>query len=291
MPDPRGGWTLGALLAHARETLKANAVPQAGLDARLLVEHFARASRTELVTRPEQEVAPMDAAAVLEAIASRAAGRPVHRIIGHRDFHGLHLTISAGTLEPRPDTEALVELMSPLVRAAAKRHGECRILDLGTGTGALALALLAGESRAFAIGCDISEDALATARRNADINSLSDRFRTMRSDWLVDVDGLFHIIVSNPPYIPTGIVGTLQREVRDHDPHVALDGGDDGLDAYRVIARDAATRMHEDATIGVEIGFDQRDEVEAIFGQAGFTMTGAARDLAGHERALAFTRV
>ena len=282
--------TLAALLRHVRSGLAASGNSEAGLDARLIVEHATGAARLDFITRPELAVSTGEAASAMAMLGRRVAGEPVHRILGHREFHGLHLTLSRETLEPRPDTEALVELALPFVRDAAERHGECRILDLGTGTGAVALALLAGEKRARSVGAEISADALATAIRNADINGLSDRFDALASDWYSAVEGWFHIIVSNPPYIRSRDIDTLSPEVRLHDPRAALDGGDDGLDAYRVIAAGAAQHLGGGGIVAVEMGHDQERDVKAIFAGQNMAAAGSAADLGGHVRALAFVR-
>jgi release factor glutamine methyltransferase len=280
--------TLGALLRRIREALHSTGSPDAGLDARLIVEHAAGVSPTTLVTDPDRIVSPGQGKAALAMLARRLAGEPVHRIFGFREFYGLKLGLSKETLEPRPDTEALVDLALPFVRAAADRNGVCRVLDLGTGTGAVALALLSQEPRALAVGIDVANDALATAVANADINGLSDRFEARVSDWYSAVDGRFHIIVSNPPYIRSREIETLPPEVRLHDPRAALDGGEDGLDAYRLIAAGAASHLTGDGVVVVEIGYDQAADVEAVFAAADMVLAGSGKDLAGHVRALRF---
>ena len=282
--------TLGPLLRHVRTSLEQAGKPEAALDARVLVEHFTGTSRTDAITDPQRPVSEEHAEAVLAALARRIGGEPVHRIIGAREFYGMRLTLSPGTLEPRPDTEALVDLVLPFVRAAADRHGTCQILDLGTGTGAIALALLSQEPRAQAVGADISGDALATAAINADMTGNTGRFQAVRSHWYSEIEGRFHIIVSNPPYITSKDVLSLEREVRDHDPLAALDGGPDGLAAYRVIAAGAAQHLEEGGIAAVEIGHDQSDAVAGIFAAAGFRSAGRAQDLGGVVRALAFSR-
>lgn len=282
--------TLGPLLQHVRTSLEQAGKPEAALDARVLVEHFTGTSRTDAITDPQRPVSEEHAEAVLAALARRIGGEPVHRIIGAREFYGMRLTLSPGTLEPRPDTEALVDLVLPFVRAASDRHGTCQILDLGTGTGAIALALLSQEPRAQAVGADISDDALATAAINADMTGNTGRFQAVRSHWYSEIEGRFHIIVSNPPYITSKDVLSLEREVRDHDPLAALDGGPDGLAAYRVIAAGAAQYLEEGGIAAVEIGHDQSDAVGGIFAAAGFRSAGRAQDLGGVVRALAFSR-
>lgn len=279
---------LGSLTRHLRSELEKAGKPDAALDARLIVEHVTGAAQTRMLLEPNLPVSPGEIEAALALLVRRLAGEPVHRILGHREFYGLRLALSPGTLEPRPDTEALVELALPLVRAAADRHGRCRILDLGTGTGAIALALLKEEPRATATGTDISADALATAAANADLCGEADRFATLKSHWFADVEGRFHIIVSNPPYIASDTVPSLEREVRDFDPLAALDGGKDGLDAYRAIANGAMRHLEDCGAVAVEIGYDQDETVPAIFAGRGFVLAQGARDLSGTLRAFAF---
>lgn len=282
--------TLGSLVATVRRALREAGKPDAALDARLIVEHAAGVSRTDLLLDPGRPVAADRAGAALAMLERRLAGEPVHRILGHREFYGLRLSLSAGTLEPRPDTEALVDLALPFVRAAADAHGQCRVLDLGTGTGAVALALLVAEPRANALATDICADALATAAANADMTGNAARMRTLRSRWYDAIEGRFHIIVSNPPYIASDEIAMLAPEVRAHDPLAALDGGPDGLDAYRAIAAGAGAHLEPDGVVAVEIGIGQQAAVEAIFAGCGFALVCGADDLGGVLRALAFGR-
>ncbi|RUU09676.1 peptide chain release factor N(5)-glutamine methyltransferase, partial [Mesorhizobium sp. M6A.T.Ca.TU.002.02.2.1] len=221
--------TLGLLLKAARARLVAAAVADPALDARLIVEHFSGTTRTQAIVDPERRVDAGAIAAIDAALRRRIAGEPVHRILGHREFYGLRLSLSPETLEPRPDTETLVDAVLPFVRATAERQGECRILDLGTGTGAIALALLSAVPAAVATGVDISQGALATAMRNAEELRLSGRFQVLKSDWFEKVFGRYHVIAANPPYIASIDIENLQDEVRDFDPRRALDGGVDGL--------------------------------------------------------------
>jgi release factor glutamine methyltransferase len=282
--------TLSATLRESRNRLAEAAIPEAALDARIIVEHFAGIDRAAAVLRPETPIDPARVAAILDAVARRAAGEPVHRILGYREFHGLRLALSPETLEPRADTETLVDAALPFVRETAARHGTCRILDLGTGTGAVALALLKEEPLARALVTDISEDALSTAMANARSNGLEDRFETLKSNWFSAVSGRFHMIVSNPPYIASDEIGALQREVRLFDPPAALDGGPDGLDAYRAIAGGAAGHLETAGRIAVETGFLQKRAVDTIFGHAGYRLVEATRDLGGNDRVLIFAR-
>lgn len=280
--------TLAALLRDSRQRLAKAGVDDPGFEARLIVEHFSDTTQTKAITHPDCQVETQVTKQVAEAIERRFAGEPLYRILGYREFYGLKLTLSPETLEPRPDTETLVDLVLPEVRRIAGANGHCRILDLGTGTGAIALALLSVVPQAEAVGTDISDDALETARRNADINFVPERFTALKSNWFQNVDGQFDVIVSNPPYIPTAELETLPREVREHDPRAALDGGPDGLAPYRLIAAQAQERLTREGLIAVETGYDQKAAVAAIFADEGYAALKAARDLGGRDRAMLF---
>lgn len=282
--------TLGRLLRETRQQLARAGVEDAALEARLIVEHFSGTTRTQAIAHPEREVDAGTAAEIARAVERRVAGEPVYRVIGQRPFHGLTLTLSPETLEPRPDTETLVDLVLPEVRRIVRENGRCLILDLGTGTGAIALALLAAVPEAEAVGTDISFQALETARRNADLNNMAARFTALRSDWLEDVQGRFDLIVSNPPYIATAELETLPREVREHDPRTALDGGPDGLYPYRRIAAGAGEHLSGKGLIAVETGYQQKAAVAEIFAGHGYAVLSAARDLGGRDRAMLFGR-
>lgn len=280
--------TLGALFARARARLREAGIAEAGLEARLLVEHFTRTDRTAAIADPDRAVAPDAAAAVDRALDARMEGRPVHRILGWREFFGLRLTLSPETLEPRPDTETLVERVVAMARRNGGEDREWRILDLGTGTGAVALALLSALPGARAVATDISAGALATARHNAHINGYAERLRTLRSDWFATVEGRFDFVVSNPPYIGEAEWRGLAADVRDHDPRAALVAGRDGLKAYRAIAQGACNHLSAGGVVAVEIGFDRKRAVGAIFAEAGYRLVEAASDLAGRDRTLIF---
>ena len=282
--------TLGPLLRAARQRLAAAGVADPTLDARLIVEHFSSTTRTQAIADPAQTVDAGAVGAIDAGLRRRAGGEPVHRILGYREFYGLRLSLSPETLEPRPDTETLVEAILPFVKTTAGRQGECRVLDLGTGTGAIALALLSAVPGAIATGVDISEGALATAMRNAEQLDLADRFKVLKSDWFEKVLGRYHVIAANPPYIPSCDIGNLQDDVRDFDPRRALDGGADGLSPYRNIAAGATRFLEAEGRVAVEIGHMQRDEVTDIFASAGYRFAGAFHDLGGNDRVLIFER-
>jgi release factor glutamine methyltransferase len=282
--------TLAGVLAEARRRLSGGDLDDPALEARMIVEHFTGTERRDAIAAPDRMVTAEQLAGIDDALLRRLAHEPVHRIFGWRDFYGLRLRLSPETLEPRPDTETLVDAVLPWLREVADREGGCRVLDLGTGTGAIALAIAAEIPQAVVTATDISADALATATENARANRLIDRFDPLVSHWFSAVRGKFHGIVSNPPYIPSQDVDGLQPEVRLHDPRRALDGGADGLDAYRSIAEGAAAHLERGAIVAVEIGQFQREDVDRIFAEAGYRTISVHRDLAGAERVMLFCR-
>jgi release factor glutamine methyltransferase len=257
-------------------------------EARILVGGLLGFSSTELISRAGETVDPERLQRVRTAIERRLAHEPVYRIIGEREFYGLPLRLSAETLEPRPDTEILVDTVLPHLRDLAKREGKAHLLDMGTGTGAVCIALLKECPEATGVGSDISTDALGTAQANAERNGLAERFQTVQGSWFEPIHDRFHVIVSNPPYIASSIIPTLAPEVKVFDPPAALDGGRDGLDAYRAIAGDAARFLHRNGLVGLEIGYDQRVAVTTIFEEAGFFLIEAACDYGGNDRVLLF---
>ncbi len=283
------GSSLGTVLAWIRGELTAAGIDNPATEARLMVQEIANVSTADLIARPEH---PLDGPIIeqlKQAAKRRVAGEPVHRILGHRLFHGLDLQLSPQTLEPRPDTEVLVDLVLPFLTALESAGTAPDILDIGTGTGAIALALLKEIPVARAVATDVSPDALSTAHSNAVATGLDHRIEFVRSNWFAAIDGAFHLIVSNPPYIRSGDISGLAREVRDHDPLAALDGGADGLDAYRHIAGGARQHLVDGGRVAVEIGFDQGKDVIALFGSRGFTLETIRQDLGGNDRAIVFT--
>jgi release factor glutamine methyltransferase len=291
MPAPKADpTTLAAVLAEARKRLASGNIDDPALEARMIVEHCTGTDRRDAIASPGRIVASEQIAAIDRALARRLAGEPVHRIFGWRDFYGLRLKLSPDTLEPRPDTETLVDAVVPLLREIAEREGRCSVLDLGTGTGAIALAIAANVPETVVTATDVSAGALAAATENAAANRLAERFVPLLSNWFSAINGKFHAIVSNPPYIPADEINGLQPEVRLHDPRRALDGGADGLDAYRAIAEGAAIHLESDGIVAVEVGEGQRRDVQRIFAEAGYRMVSVHRDLAGTERVLLFCR-
>lgn len=276
------------MLAEARRRFTEAGIVDAATNARLLVAGLLKQSSTELLTRSAEKLSPEQIEVIFKAMERRLDHEPVHRILGEREFYGLPLCLSAETLEPRPDTEILVDTVLPYLQDLAKIHDHLHILDIGTGTGAICLALLSECSDASGVGSDISADALGTARSNAERNGLQDRFQAIQSRWFDNIHGSFHAIVSNPPYIASKVIHDLAPEVTKFDPVAALDGGPDGLDAYKAIAKDAARFMRPDGVLGLEIGYDQRNDVTAIFEAKGFRCLKSVKDYGQNDRALVF---
>jgi release factor glutamine methyltransferase len=285
----KDGTRLADLHKEARLRLSKTQIETPDLDARLLVEWVTGCDRLEVIRNPAHAIDSQTAERLHTILARRINGESVHRIIGRRAFHGIELGLSPDTLEPRPDTEALVELAIPFLRQRIEDQGVSDLIDLGTGTGAIALALLDQLRQLRAVGVDISTGALDTARDNAQLNNVSDRFAGLHSDWFSNVSGSFDMIISNPPYIPTADLQGLQTEVARHDPVKALDGGPDGLAPYRIIARQSRRYLRQGGAVALEVGAEQRSDVEAIFSRESFALVTVQKDIGGHERALLFT--
>jgi release factor glutamine methyltransferase len=278
------GPTLESLYRQALARLAAAGCAEPEADARMLLSEAAGEPRLSLALHGDR-AAPHDAAARLEAmIARRVAGEPVGRIIGRRAFWTLDVHLSAETLEPRPDSEALIE--AALEALGPRRAEPLTILDLGVGSGCLLLSLMSECPASVGVGVDVSEGALRTARANARAAGLSDRCRWIAGDWDAALRLRADIILSNPPYIASGDIAMLARDVRLHDPHRALDGGADGLDAYRRLAGAIPRLLAQDGWAVIELGAGQRDDVTALFSAQGLAAAGCRHDLAGIPRAL-----
>jgi release factor glutamine methyltransferase len=278
----------GLTLEEARRALAARftdaKLDTPALDARLLIGHALALDLTGLVTQSSRRLSPEEASLIEGFAMRRLAHEPVARIIGSKEFWGLTLALSPQTLVPRPDTETVIEAALTLCDASQP----LRIADLGTGSGAILLALLEEFRQATGVGTDISLDALRTARTNAAALNFSDRSSFIACDYASALKGRFDLLVSNPPYIRSAEIAALEPDVRDHDPVLALDGGPDGLAAYRVIAAAAAALLVPDGVLIVEVGHDQSEDVQAIMRQAGLLPTESAfHDLAGIPRAVA----
>jgi release factor glutamine methyltransferase len=252
------------------------------LDARLLLQAAAGISREDLILGPDRPLTPEQRARYDSYISRREQHEPVSRILGEREFYGRVFHVTPDTLDPRPDTETIIDAALGVMPSGA------RLLDLGTGTGAIAITLLAERPDATGVATDLSGKALAVARANAERAGVTGRIAFLEGSWFAPVEGSFDIIVSNPPYIPDHEIQGLSPDVRNFDPHLALVGGDDGLDPYRAISSRAASHLAAGGHVLVEIGAGQADDVEAIFGAAGFGGVQRHKDLGGHVRCLVF---
>ena len=280
----------GQAIEAARRALAARLQSAGGdsaeLDARLLVGHALGLDLTGMISAANR-LLTSDESARLETLARRRlAGEPIARILGQKEFWGLPLTLSPATLVPRPDTETVVDLALEMLRTGSA-NPRPRIADLGTGTGAILLALLSELPDATGIGTDISDEALETATANAQHLGLAARASFIHCDYAAALTGPFDLIVSNPPYVQSGDIAKLAVEVRDHDPRTALDGGADGLDAYRALIPQAARILGPNAALVVEVGQGQAAQIEALMTAAGLAPHEAPRaDLAGIPRAV-----
>jgi release factor glutamine methyltransferase len=273
--------TLDRLHLDAARRLMLAGVETPRLDARLLIQHALGLDHTAFITNG---ALPIDAAGETVAfslIQRRAAREPVGRILGHRGFWTLDVQLSPETLEPRPDTETLVEAVLARI---ADRNAALRIVDLGTGSGCIVLALLAELPNAWGLGVDRSAGAAATARTNALHAGLTDRAAFVVGDWAGALAGPFDIVVSNPPYIPTADIATLSAEVRRFDPLLALDGGADGLHAYRQLIAALPTLLAPSGRAVFEIGVNQAPMVTELLTNTGICAENIVQDLQGIER-------
>lgn len=264
------------LLPGAVRRLDAAGVADPGRDARRLLAHALNVDPGRLLLHIQDDVSQEVVARFDAAVTARATRQPVAQIVGSRSFWGRDFRVTRDVLDPRPETEALI--------GAALQEPFVRVLDLGTGTGAILLTLLAESPRATGVGVDLSPAALSVAQENARALALADRVVITRSDWFAGVDGRFDLIVSNPPYISAVEMAALDPEVRDWEPHMALTPGGDGLDAYRAIAAGAAAHLTKTGRVLVEIGPTQAASVGQLFHAGGFQSVQIIPDMDGRDR-------
>jgi release factor glutamine methyltransferase len=279
--------TIGAAVADAAARLAAHGVESPRRDARLLVSLAAALDDATVLGYPERPLAPEAEQTLVRLLARRLAREPVSRIAGRREFWSLDFELSAETLDPRPDSETVV---AAALERIADRGARLRMLDLGTGTGCLLLALLSELPAAMGVGVDLLPGAAAVARRNAASMGLKSRAFFCAGRWGTALGGRFDVVVANPPYIPSAAIPALQPEVARFDPRAALDGGGDGLDAYRALAPDLARLLAPGGFACLEVGAGQADAAAAIFIRAGLDDNGRNCDLGGIERCIALAR-
>lgn len=254
-------------------------VPEAALDARLLLEYVCDTNRNTLLVHGDREVTEDEIARYEELLSVRAKRIPIQQIMGVQEFMGLEFTVNEHVLIPRQDTEILVE------EVLKHLHDGMRILDMCTGSGCILTSLMHYSNECSGVGADLSPEALAVARSNAEkLLPTEKSVEFVQSDLFEQVTGKYEIIVSNPPYIRPDVIATLMPEVRDHEPMMALDGGVDGLDFYRAIVSGSKAYLTGGGMLFFEIGYDQSEDVKTLMEQVGFVEISVVQDYAGLDR-------
>lgn len=279
--------TLVKAWQSAKQRLEAAGLSGPVIDARLLVEAAADATRADIVGDPHRELTPDQETTLANYLSRREHREPVSHILGRKGFWKIMLNVTPDVLTPRPDTETVVEY----VLRDFPEHAPWSILDLGIGSGAIILSILAERPAARGLGVDVSSEAIAVARDNAANLGLAGRLALLRGDWTEGLaEASFDLVVSNPPYIATDVIETLEPEVRDHEPRIALEGGPDGLMHYRRLAPEIMRVLKPGGRFAVEIGYDQKEAVEALFREAGAAGVNTVLDLANRDRVVAGTK-
>jgi release factor glutamine methyltransferase len=292
MPELEAGearLTVGEARRSALAALRDAGVDNPGIDVRRLLAAALKLPEAQILARPELALRPESARRFAAFIARRQRREPVSRILGVREFYGRSFAVSPATLDPRPDSETLIAATLALVAEEAWSTRPLRLIDVGTGTGCLLLSLLCELGQASGLGTDLSPEALAVARGNAVHLGVLERATWQATDLLENVAAGFHILISNPPYLPSAEIATLEPEVQWFDPHLALDGGGDGLQIFRRL-RSRVAEVVVDGWIVLEVGHDQADAVAALFEPlAGGRPEGLRiyRDVSGRRRCVA----
>ncbi len=275
--------SIRATLERATMMLSAAGVEGAARDAQVLLAHVLGVDSADLFSRLNEPLKQSALFAMDRVVAVRSLHQPVSHITGKRAFWNHDFLVDSNVLDPRADTETLV--------AAALERPFDTVLDLGTGSGAIVISLLAERPSAMGVATDISPKALDTARRNAGRIGVADRLRFVEADWFAGLTGQYDLIVSNPPYIATAEMAALAPEVRDWEPHLALTPGGDGLAAYRILAAGLRAYLSPIGRALFEIGYRQARDVSEIFINEGFTQPQVLQDMAGHDRVIALAAI
>jgi release factor glutamine methyltransferase len=273
--------TRDALVAEVAGALSAAGFEEPRRHARRLVASALAISRADLFGHPDRAVDEQQIGRIRAMLGRMVKREPLSRILGKREFWGLEFALSAETLDPRPETETVVEAV---LRRNPERRAPLRFLDLGTGTGCLLLTLLAEFPAASGVGIDIAERAVRTAACNAVALGVADRALFLVGDWGAAVSAKFDAVITNPPYIASGELRLVPREVACYDPWRALDGGEDGLSAYRAIATHLPRLLASNGIFVTEVGIDQAEAVVAVMRTNGLDLDGIEKDLAGIPR-------
>lgn len=277
---------LQALYRESRRRLKEGGIESPDLEARLILKHALKTTDAALIAGDDRTLTAEELAEAESILSRRLAAEPLSRIFGEREFWGMPFTVTPATLDPRPDTETLIEAVLDIYKDGPPPQ---TILDMGTGSGCILAALLKEFPESRGVGLDFSPAALAVAGENLRRNGLADRARLVQGSWNHDFKGeMFDLLVSNPPYIPSGEIANLDPGVRNHDPILALDGGTDGLEAYKSIIRESGKLFHRHSRGFLEVGVFQAEDVARLVEDAGFAMIGVRPDLAGILRVVIF---
>ncbi len=279
--------SIGDVLKDVSSMLTDSHIEGPRAEARLLVARVTNMTVGQVFAREDMDLEDSVVADIRQKALQRASGAPMAHILGSREFWSLPFNVTTATLVPRPDTETLIEL------ALERYQGQeppSRFLDLGTGTGCIALALLYEFPASVAVATDVSAAALDVAAANARALGLTERIEFVQSSWYENVGGTFELLVSNPPYIPTQDIAHLAPEVRDHDPSLALDGGEDGLSAYRELFAGAADVVSDNGSVIVEFGAGQSSSIDDIALDRGWIRTGQRQDMANITRCAVFSK-
>jgi len=248
------------------------------IEARIILKERAGIDWSDIIANPSREI---ETTAVMKDMAERVEGKPLSKIYGKKEFWGMEFATSENTLDPRPDSETLIEVA---LKHYKDKEPPKTILDLGTGTGCLLISLLCEFPNAQGIGIDLSDHALEIAQKNAESHGLATRCELIKGEWTANLDGKFDLIVSNPPYIASNIIPNLEKEVKNYDPILALDGGSDGLQAYKDIFSDLNRVLNDDGIALFEIGFDQADDMRRLSEEYKIRLGDIYPDLAGNPR-------
>ncbi len=278
---------ISEILTEARAILTKSGVENVGLDSTILLSHALSLSKEQIIFNPERKINEKEQSKFFELILRRSKREPLSHIIENREFFGKNFFVNSSVLDPRPDSETLIELIFEIF---SNHSQNLEILEIGTGSACLITTTLNYFINSSGIGLDISEKALEVAQKNIKNHQLESRLKLIQSDLFSELRNgeKFDLIISNPPYIPSSDIKNLQEEVRGFEPIIALDGGIDGMDFYRKISQEARYFLKKDGKIALEIGQNQGEPIREIFLEKDFQLIAAKNDLSGIERSLAF---
>ncbi len=278
---------LNELYSATKVQLNAGSIKNASIEARRIICHIANLNEDVFITHPNIDVEKSVQAQIENIIERRLRGEPLSKIIGKQEFWGLPFIVTKDTLDPRADTETLIECVLQYCEVNSFKDKPLNILDLGTGTGCILIALLSELPKAIGVGVDYSLDAAAIATQNVKLNNLSNRIAIVNANWMDAIDlSQIDIIVSNPPYIRDDVIANLSNEVKNHDPILALSGGQDGLVAYKKIINTLKNEKNLRAQIFFEIGYDQLEGVTRLVDDSNLCVRDSKRDLSGNNRVI-----